>query len=374
MAHDIKAEFVDRRDTTDREIDLWPVVVVPRAEIDHQTSLLAKGEAGPDGRREVVVAHPNAVGPTKGLAPGVEVVFGVLNPGESTQARRRNASDVTIVLSGRARVRIDGDVLDVETRDVWTTPTMAANVLENDGDEPFHYLSYSNTPLLAKLEILYQERGPEVQKLLEDAVRAAAGPRRESLPRTKDMVPPIELVSGRGKLLTYEHLVDPDFTVSPPVLWRWAEVDAHSEQVRSLGTEYTGRPLFCLYNEATGARNGTTPSFFATFAFYPANKVDTPHRHSSSAINYILDGGGWSIVNGVRVEWQAGDIMLSAPGWAPHGHASGPEGTTILTIQDEPLQIAMESLIWQENLKDAPILSLGKDSGFQTNLAAVKSS
>jgi len=62
--------------------------------------------------------------------------------------------------------------------------------------------------------------------------------------------------------------------------------------------------------------------------------------------------------------------MLSAPGWAIHNHASGDEDVYELTVQDQPLHLAMGSLLWQENLKRAPKL-LGVDSGFITNRAAV---
>ncbi len=37
-------------------------------------------------------------------------------------------------------------------------------------------------------------------------------------------------------------------------------------------------------------------------------------------------------------------------------------------MQDHPLHIAMESLIWQETLKE-PVVKLGSETGAQTNLA-----
>ena len=45
--------------------------------------------------------------------------------------------------------------------------------------------------------------------------------------------------------------------------------------------------------------------------------------------------------------------MLSAPGWGVHNHASDDEPVYELTIQDSPLNIAMESLLWQEDLTAA---------------------
>ena len=103
---------------------------------------------------------------------------------------------------------------------------------------------------------------------------------------------------------------------------------------------YNGRRLFVLYNPATERRIGTTHSFFATISSSPPDNHHVPHRHSSSAINYYLRGNGYSKVSGERLDWKAGDLILSAPGWAMHSHHSGTETTSALTVQDHPLQIA----------------------------------
>jgi gentisate 1,2-dioxygenase len=87
----------------------------------------------------------------------------------------------------------------------------------------------------------------------------------------------------------------------------------------------------------------------------------------SSAINYYFHGAGYSRVEGRRYEWKAGDLMVSAPGWAVHNHASyAGEPVYELTIQDQPLNIYMESLLWQEDLS-MPARILGTHEGFATN-------
>ena len=116
-------------------------------------------------------------------------------------------------------------------------------------------------------------------------------------------------------------------------------------------------------------RSGTTSNFFATITIRPGNIVDRPHRHTASAINYYFAGRGYSTVEGKRYEWKAGDLMLSAPGWAIHNHASYEDPVYELTIQDSPLNIWMGSLLWQENLAQ-PMEALGSSGGFQTNRPA----
>jgi gentisate 1,2-dioxygenase len=52
-----------------------------------------------------------------------------------------------------------------------------------------------------------------------------------------------------------------------------------------------------------------------------------------------------------------------------HNHASD-KGDPVyeLTVQDQPLTIYMEALLWQENLKE-PMTILGTNPGFSTNRA-----
>jgi hypothetical protein len=56
-----------------------------------------------------------------------------------------------------------------------------------------------------------------------------------------------------------------------------------------------------------------------------------------------------------------------------HNHASHDEVVYELTVQDQPLNIYMESLMWQEDLKK-PWRILGADMGFDTNRSELKAS
>jgi gentisate 1,2-dioxygenase len=155
---------------------------------------------------------------------------------------------------------------------------------------------------------------------------------------------------------------------SRPLHFPWQQVKSELDKLEALGSEYVGRRLYMMYNPVTGRTNGITPNFFATMTIRPPKIVDRPHRHVSSAINYYFSGSGYSMVAGNRYEWKAGDLMLSAPGWAVHNHASYDDYVYELTIQDQPLNIYMQSLLWQESLKEPPAL-LGTQTGFSTNRA-----
>jgi len=171
-----------------------------------------------------------------------------------------------------------------------------------------------------------------------------------------------------GMLMPYETLINPTPAVSRALHFPWRVVKAELDKLVALGKSYVGRRLYMMYNPLTTRFNGITPNFFATMTIRPAGIVDRPHRHVSAAINYYFKGRGYSIVAGNRYEWAEGDLMLSAPGWTVHNHASYNEQVYELTVQDQPLNIYMESLLWQEDMKHQAQL-LASNAGFETNRA-----
>ncbi len=46
---------------------------------------------------------------------------------------------------------------------------------------------------------------------------------------------------------------------------------------------------------------------------------DRKHRHYYETLLFILEGSGYSIIEGERVEWEAGDA-LHIPPWSWHQH------------------------------------------------------
>ena len=362
-----KANFVDISGVPSRPQNMWPSIVVPKEAIDKEIERLTDLAKPANGRRASLVVHPEARLPGLGLAPGIDVTINVLKPGEKTFNLRKNSTMVEICISGSGVATVNGHTTCIEKWDVWNTPSMQVHNYENTSDEVWVRLSYSNAPLLEKLEVHYVEEF-EGNTPLADANTKRVPIDRESSKRARDLATREQITPEGAWLLGYEWLIDIDVLESKSLHWPWAKVSTYLPSVEEFAKGYNGRRLFVLYNPATERRIGTTHSFFATISCSPPNNHHIPHRHSSSAINYYLRGNGYSQVGTQRLEWKAGDLILSAPGWAMHSHHSGTESTSALTIQDHPLQIAMESLIWQERMQE-PIITLGSQSGFESNRA-----
>ncbi|HUZ21987.1 MAG TPA: AraC family ligand binding domain-containing protein [Acidimicrobiales bacterium] len=361
----LAARFIDRVDSSVPAIEegIWPPLVVPGADIAAEVERLASLPAPANGRRASMIVHPLAEEPGLGLAPGIRVTLEVLLPGERTAPIRHNSSQVCFCIEGAGFAVVGHKRIDFGRYDVWCTPALSTYVHVNDGAQRQVRLTYSNAALLEKLKVHFVDEHPPEDPVVP-AVEEDGGGEQSAV---RDIFP---LGMDGAMLMPYERLINPDIVEQQPLHWPWAEVKRELDKLSALGAQYRGRRLYLLYNPATGRTNGTTNSFFATMTVRPPGIVDRPHRHAAAAINYFFSGSGWSRVGGRRYEWSAGDLMLTAPGWAIHNHASNDEAVYELTIQDSPHHIALDSLMWQEDLSLSPRL-LGSQRGFATNRAEI---
>ncbi|MHB8528590.1 MAG: AraC family ligand binding domain-containing protein [Caulobacteraceae bacterium] len=339
--------------------------MITRADIAAEAERLLSLDVADPIERQSRIVHPMACERGLGLAPGIEVRLSALKPGERTAPFRHNATEVGFCIGGGGEAELGGKEISFDVHDVWNLPSWTTARYANRGREPQIRLTYSNAALLRLLNVHLVE-DKKTTGIVPGEPGKAADPDGPSPARPQDL---FELPGEDVWLMTYERLINPPAVESSAHHWRWRKVKAELDKLAALGEAYRGRRLYLLYNPLTGRTNGTTPSFFATMTVRPPNIIDRPHRHASAAINYYFSGAGFSRVAGQHYEWAAGDLMLSAPGWAIHNHASHDAGAVYeLTIQDQPFHIWQESLLWQESLAAPPSL-LGSQPGFQTNRA-----
>lgn len=339
---------------------LWEPYMVTREQIDAEIERLAALPRPDNGRRQSFIIHPSAESPGLGLAPGIRVSIDVLLPGEHTSPIRHNSTQVNFCIRGSGHTIVNDRHVDFKQYDVWNHNSYAIYSHFNDTDELQVRLTYSNAPLLEKMHVHIVDENPPEYSSDENEKEETDDPRRKSPFGT------FQLTDEGAWLMPYEILINPPSVESRNLHWPWEKVKQNLDKLAALGKDYIGRRLYLLYNPMTGRTNGTTPSFFATMTIRPPKIIDRPHRHVSAAINYYFQGSGYSIVEKKRYDWKAGDLMLSAPGWAVHNHASDDEAVYELTIQDQPLNIIMESLLWQESMNQPPVI-LGQHAGFMTN-------
>lgn len=368
----MNAHFTDVSGVTSpREPDYWEPLIFRAAEIDAEIARLCDIARPGNGRRSSLFTHPRSPADHPSLAPGIRVSLDVLLPGERSEPVRHTSTQVGFCVGGAGTVEFEDRSFDVTLYDAWNHPSWQPYALRNDSSEPFVRFTYSNAPVLERLNVHLVDDSAELTPAsgARSDASSAAAPAHEPERNTASPFGTFEL-GGGAMLMPYETLINPAALPSPALHWPWVDVKRHLDELEALGDRYVGRRLYLLYNPFTGRTNGTTPSFFATITIRPPSIVDRPHRHVSAAVNYFFHGSGWSRIGGRRYEWSAGDLMLTAPGWMIHHHASDDDSHVYeLTVQDQPMNIAMESLLWQEDLKLAPRV-LGSERGFATNRVA----
>ncbi len=357
---DTVGKFVDISGQNYRQNEPWAPAIITKEQIDEEVERLASIALPENGRRSSLIVHPRANAQPPGLATSVQVTLNVLTPGARTEPFRHNATEVNFCIRGEGVANVGGRRIPFRQYDVYNTPSFVPYWRENTGTELQVFLTYTNVPLLQFMEVHHWEANPPLLAGLVHDDEDAINPRRNSPYGT------FEIGDDGAMLMPYEKLINPPSVESNALHWPWERVETELKKLQDLGQDYVGRRLYLLYNPMTGRTNGTTPNFFATITIRPPKIVDRPHRHVSESINYYFKGSGRSTVAGNVYEWKAGDLMLSAPGWAVHNHASYDDYVYELTIQNQPLTIAMEALLWQENLKEPPAL-LGAQMGFDTN-------
>lgn len=133
-------------------------------------------------------------------------------------------------------------------------------------------------------------------------------------------------------------------TALVPYIWRYSEARAMLLRAgdvvpiedalrRVLGFRNPGLPQ--------GRRTSATDTLWAALQLVLPGEVAPAHRHSPSALRFIIEGAGaYTVVNGQRVEMEQGDFLLTPAGhWHEHGHnGEGP-------------------MIWLDGL-DSPMINL----------------
>jgi gentisate 1,2-dioxygenase len=108
-------------------------------------------------------------------------------------------------------------------------------------------------------------------------------------------------------------------------LWHYAEVRELIMRAGELiSAEDADRRVLAFKNPGTSPHElpRTTDTLWAAIQLVMPGEIAPPHRHSAAALRYIVEGaGGFSIVDGRRVDMEVGDFVLT-PNWSWHEHGN----------------------------------------------------
>ncbi|MDP6709610.1 MAG: gentisate 1,2-dioxygenase [Alphaproteobacteria bacterium] len=127
-----------------------------------------------------------------------------------------------------------------------------------------------------------------------------------------------------------------------PALWRYDEIRPFVLESGGLITaKEAERRVLVLENPGLRGRSRITPSLYAGLQLILPGEVAPAHRHSQSALRFIVEGeGAYTAVEGERTYMAPGDFVIT-PSWTWHDHGNE---------ADEPV-------VWLDGL-DIPIVGL----------------
>jgi len=133
-----------------------------------------------------------------------------------------------------------------------------------------------------------------------------------------------------------------------PYLWKWSlvqEIVKLSGSAVPVGDE---RRAMQLFNPGLNGQWATTSTLIAAVQVLMPGEVARSHRHSPSAIRFIMQGdGAYTSVEGEKVMMHKGDLVLT-PNWQWHDHGNEtPETVVWMDGLDVPLAKALNTVFFQ---------------------------
>lgn len=108
-----------------------------------------------------------------------------------------------------------------------------------------------------------------------------------------------------------------------PTLWRFDEVrEALVEAGGLITAKEAERRVLVLENAGMRGQSRATTSLYAGVQMVLPNEVAPAHRHTQSALRFVLDGAGaYTTVSGEKTVMNYGDFVIT-PNWAWHDHGN----------------------------------------------------
>jgi gentisate 1,2-dioxygenase len=132
-----------------------------------------------------------------------------------------------------------------------------------------------------------------------------------------------------------------------PVIWHYQSIRPYLLRAGALITaKEAERRVLILENPALQGKAAATHTLFAGMQLIMPGEVAPAHRHSQSALRFVIEGeGAYTAVDGERTYMSPGDFIIT-PSWTWHDHGND----------------SAEPMVWLDGL-DIPLVAL-LDAGF----------
>jgi gentisate 1,2-dioxygenase len=271
-------------------------------------------------RRVLLLANPGLPfrSATNTLSANIQVVM----PGEIARAHRHTAAALRLIIESQGGYTVvNGQRIPMLPGDLVLTPNWTWHNHANDSDSPMIWLDGLDSPLIRMLDCGFREEYEA-----------------ESQPVGQGADPSFARYSAGGLRPAWE----PTPTAPYSPLWHYPYTQAR-EALERLATEGASSPFDGVIMEYTNPVTGgpAMPTIGCYVQLLRPGEHTQAHRHTASAAFHVVEGSGYSVVDGQRLDWEDKDVFC-VPGWAFHEHVNtGDQPAILFSHTDVPV---MQSL------------------------------
>lgn len=260
-------------------------------------------------RRALIMTNP---GLKRGTTHTLVVAYQVVAAGEVAWAHRHSVNALRLGIEGGSKLYtvVDGVALPMEPYDLLLTPGWQWHEHHNETGKLGYWLDCLDVPFtLALNQSFYEELGDPAQ------VRAGG--------------------SGAGDL-TLRPAWLPAGAITRPYRYPWADTLARLEALsKETGSPHEGVALDYL-NPLTGG--SVLSSIGCRVHWLPPGFEGKRYRKTSSAVHFIIEGSGETIVEEQTLPWSRHDsVVVPNWTWQRMRNASKSEPAIVFTMSDAPI-------------------------------------
>jgi gentisate 1,2-dioxygenase len=294
---------------------MWPASVL-------EAMVREAGEAVPVGeeRRALQLFNPGLEGrwaTTNTMIAAVQLLL----PGEVARAHRHTPTAIRFIMEGAgAYTSVDGERVLMAPGDLILTPSWAWHDHGNETNKMVVWMDGLDVPLVQALNAMFFQ-------MYEQPTVPLSKPNNAS-------------VQLHGHVSLTPTWVKERPRSSPLLLYSWDKTWQSLAALR----DAAGDPCDGVALEYTHPQTGGTllPTMACWVQMLRPGARHRAHRHTGSAVYYVVQGTGETIIDGCRFAWGRGDI-ITLPSWALHEHAnlSKSDPAILFSIQDRPVLEAL---------------------------------
>lgn len=280
---------------------------------------LVSTERGGD-RRAMGLINPG-MGGLPYATPTLWAAIQWLNGREVAPTHRHSPQAVRFMIDGRKTYStVQGEKIYLERGDFAINPPWYWHDHGSESDSPSVWMDGLDVPITNYLDAAFFEDGAD---------------------QTQEVTAPMDgstMKYGIGQLRPAWEA--PSIKTSPLFVYKWettrhalenlAKIDASpfDDVALEYTNPHTGRPVM--------------DTMTAWIQMIRAGIHTQAHRQVNSAVYYVFEGRGATVIGGMRFDWEKGDMFV-IPSWTWHEHIneSKEENAILFSIQDTPILVAL---------------------------------